>query len=304
MTHIYHVSSIRGCQWNLTKSIWKMRLSRGLICIRFRYLTNSNQCQIINFFSKNQSRASFWWFDKLQLFAVFGIWHIRSDFGSKFVKSSKRRTKKSSRESFWFVVLMIWQIRAKIGPILSNLQNDEQLKSVKSSKRNTWLAFRRENLNKTFGSKVSNLQNGCISGHVVHPVLTYFLNYSDENWKQYIWVIQKFRILANAISCIFRCINYDFLFLFSFFVIFNDYWMSFIKKMLSERTLAMMIWVSAGFQPIRADYGSMGTENEIKLECKAEYLDFVLRFQLILLRRHSWIIDHQFFSQDFHRTWN
>ena len=229
---------------------------------------------------------------------------IHQAFVREFVKSSKRRTKITHVTTFLFDGLKIWQIRAIIGPILSNLQNDEQLKSVKSSKRNTWLTFRRDNLNKTFGSKVSNLQNGCISGHVVHPVLTYFLNYSDENWKQYIWVIQKFRILANAISCIFRCINYDFLFLFSFFC--DIYWLLnvFYKKMLSERTLAMMIWVSAGFQPIRADYGSMGTENEIKLECKAEYLDFVLRFQLILLRRHSWIIDHQFFSQDFHRTWN
>ena len=42
--------NIRGWRWNLTKSIWKMRLSHGLICIRFRNLTNSNQCQIINLF--------------------------------------------------------------------------------------------------------------------------------------------------------------------------------------------------------------------------------------------------------------
>ena len=33
--------------------------------------------------------------------------------------------------------------------------------------------------------------------------------------------------------------------------------------MLSERTLAMMIWVRAGSQPMRADYGSMGTERGI-----------------------------------------
>ena len=104
---------LRGCQWNLTKSIWEMRLSRGLLCIRFRNLTNSNQCQIINFSSKNQSRASFWWFDKLQLFAVFEIWHIRSDFGSNLVKFWKRRTKMTHVMIFLFDVLKIWQISSQ-----------------------------------------------------------------------------------------------------------------------------------------------------------------------------------------------
>ena len=33
--------------------------------------------------------------------------------------------------------------------------------------------------------------------------------------------------------------------------------------MWSQGTLAMMIWLSAGFQPIRADYGSKGIERGI-----------------------------------------
>ena len=102
--------NIRGWRWNLTKSIWKMRLSHGLICIRFRNLTNSNQCQIINFSSKNQSRAS-------------NQNDTRDDFSS-FSEFDK--------------------IRAKIAPNVSNSDNGEQLKFVKSSKRSTWLIFRRE----------------------------------------------------------------------------------------------------------------------------------------------------------------
>ena len=93
---------------------------------------------------------SFWWFDTFEpkisfLFSLRKANHVlrfdnltkffvrrfgdltKSDrFWLEFVKSSKRQAKNSSRESFWFVVLKIWQIRAKIGPNLSNLQNVEQ----------------------------------------------------------------------------------------------------------------------------------------------------------------------------------
>ena len=34
------------------------------------------------FYSKSQSRASFWWFDRFQLFVVLKIWQNRTDFGS------------------------------------------------------------------------------------------------------------------------------------------------------------------------------------------------------------------------------
>jgi len=115
---------VRGLQWNLTKSIRKRRLSLGLICIRFDDLTKfepmSNSLFLYEFRStKNWSHASFWWFDRFKLFAVSMIWQIRTDFGSKFVKSSKRRTKNTSRESFW------------------SISSQKRSEWVKSSKRRT-----------------------------------------------------------------------------------------------------------------------------------------------------------------------
>ena len=56
---VFGTYDIRDLWWNLTESIWKRRLSCGLICIRFWNLTNSNQSLILNFSSKNWSRASF-----------------------------------------------------------------------------------------------------------------------------------------------------------------------------------------------------------------------------------------------------
>ena len=91
-----------------TKYIGRRRLPRGLICIRLKI----------------------WHFRTKRLLLIFS-----SDrFWLEFIKSWKRRAKKSSRESFWFVVLKIWQIRAK-----------NRSEFVKSSKRRT--------------KKLSNYQN-------------------------------------------------------------------------------------------------------------------------------------------------
>ena len=52
--------------------------------------------------------------------------------------------------TWWFFCSTFWwfdRIRAKIAPNLSNSKNGEQLKFVKSLKRNTWSIFRREILN-------------------------------------------------------------------------------------------------------------------------------------------------------------
>ena len=49
--------------------------------------------------------------------------------------------------AWWFFCSTFWRFdkfRAKIAPNVSNSKNGEQLKFVKSSKRSTWLIFRRE----------------------------------------------------------------------------------------------------------------------------------------------------------------
>ena len=117
---IYTNFLIRGHQWILTKSIRMRRCHVAWYAFVLMIWQISNQFPIHYFSTKNWSRASFWWFDKIKLFVVLVIWQIRTNFGSNFVKSSKRRTKMTHVMDFLFVVLVIWQIRAKIGPNLSN----------------------------------------------------------------------------------------------------------------------------------------------------------------------------------------
>ena len=58
------------------------------------------------FYSKSQSRASFWWFDRFQLFVVLKIWQNRTDFGSNL--SNLQNVEQKSRHvshfgsSFWW----------------------------------------------------------------------------------------------------------------------------------------------------------------------------------------------------------
>ena len=103
------------------KYIGSRKLPRGLICIRFEDLTLSNQTSYSDFL-----------FEKPVTCFVLMIWQIsivrrfedltKSDrLWLEFVKSSNRQTKKSSRESFWFVVLMIWQIPWQMPGVCSKL---------------------------------------------------------------------------------------------------------------------------------------------------------------------------------------
>ena len=73
---------IRSCRWNLTKSIW---LSCGLICIRFRNLTNSNQFQITNFSAKSRD--------------VFFVRHLRNL--TKFEPKSLRKCQIPKTANNW-----------------------------------------------------------------------------------------------------------------------------------------------------------------------------------------------------------
>ena len=175
---VFGTYDIRDLWWNLTESIWKRRLSCGLICIRFWNLKNSNQSLILNFSSKNWSRASFKRFDKLQLFAVFGIWQIRSDFGSKFVKSSKRRTKISSRESFWFVVFRIWQNSSQNRSESVKFQKRRTIEVCQIAKTKHVINFSKRNLKLEIGSNLSNSKNECISGHMTIASFKWILSNS------------------------------------------------------------------------------------------------------------------------------
>ena len=86
---------IRGYQWNLTKSIWKRRLSRGLICIRFDILTLLN---LLNYRNDEPKWPTWSCFDNLTESAnqIAGFCQI---------------IKTGSRGSFLLVVSIIWQIQ-------------------------------------------------------------------------------------------------------------------------------------------------------------------------------------------------
>ena len=86
---------LRGYQWNLTKSIWKRRLSRGLICIRFDILTILN---LSNYRNDEPKWPTWSCFDNLTESSDLIGWLCQI-------------IETGSRGSFWLVVSIIWQIQ-------------------------------------------------------------------------------------------------------------------------------------------------------------------------------------------------
>ena len=86
---------LRGYQWNLTKSIWKRRLSRDLICIRFDILTILN---LSNYRNDEPKWPTWSCFDNLTESSDLIGWLCQI-------------IETGSRGSFCLFVLIIWQIQ-------------------------------------------------------------------------------------------------------------------------------------------------------------------------------------------------